>query len=306
MRIEIRELRYFVALAEELNFTRAAERLHVVQQSMSSAIARLETNLGFKLFKRSSHSVALTDSGATWLLHAREVLAAADRAERAARDLAAGRASTLRIGLAATAAVELTPVLLSTFAEQNPLIHLVTQHFGFDDPTGGLRTGETDVAIVRPPFTRGGVDLVVVGAEARYVAVTGAHPLARQSTTTFERLIDEPWIKIESDPLWCDFWRVNDRRSSPPVFGAHGRGLEDLLEAARDGRAIGLVPASIANSQQWPGLAFVEVTDIPASEIAVAWRAESASPAVRTFVALAAEIANKRAHIHTTTQPMSA
>lgn len=134
MRIEIRELRYFVALAEELNFTRAAERLHVVQQSISTAIARLETNLGFKLFKRSSRSVALTDSGAAWLLHAREVLAAADRAERAVRDLAAGRASTLRVGLAATAAVELTPVLLSTFAEQNPLIHLVRQHYGFDDP----------------------------------------------------------------------------------------------------------------------------------------------------------------------------
>ena len=76
------------------------------------------------------------------------------------------------------------------------------------------------------------------------------------------------------------------------------------MEAARDGRAIGLVPASIAHSQQWPALTFVEVTDIPASEIAIAWRADSASEAVHTFVALADEIGNKRAQFTQTTQPI--
>ncbi len=172
MQIDVRQLQYFVAVAEDLNFTRAAQRLNVVQQSLSSAIARLEAQLGFALFERSSREVTVTDRGTQWLPYAREVLVAADRAQRAARDLAAGRAGTLRVG--------------------------------------------------------------------------------------------------------------------------------DVLEAARDGRAVGLVPASIAHSQNWPGLAFVEVADIPESEIAVAWRSASQSALVAEFVALAEELGDSRSALSTT------
>ena len=128
MQTYIRQLRYFAALAEDLNFTRAAQRLNVAQQSLSSAIARLESSLGFKLFERSSSGVTLTDLGSRWLPHAREVLAADDRAQQAAHDLAAGGAGTLRVGLAATAAVELTPALLRTFAGRHPRARLLTGH----------------------------------------------------------------------------------------------------------------------------------------------------------------------------------
>ena len=129
MQTDIRQLRYFVAVAEELNFTRAAQRLNVVQQSLSSSIARLEAQLGFSLFERSSRAVALTERGSQWLPYAREVLAAADRAQLASRDLATGAAGTVRVGLAATAAVELTPALLRTFADRRPLVSGLTEHF---------------------------------------------------------------------------------------------------------------------------------------------------------------------------------
>jgi DNA-binding transcriptional LysR family regulator len=112
MQTDVRQLRYFVAVAEKLDFTRAAQRLNVVQQSLTSSIAWLEAQRGFALFERSSRAVALTQRGSHWLPYAREVLAAADRAQLAARELATGAASTLRVGLAATAAVKLTPALL--------------------------------------------------------------------------------------------------------------------------------------------------------------------------------------------------
>jgi DNA-binding transcriptional LysR family regulator len=290
MQIDVRQLRYFVAVAEELNFTRAAHRLNVVQQSLSSAIARLESSLGFKLFERSSRVVTLTERGLQWLPHVREVLAAVERAETAARDLATGSAGTLRVGLAATAAVELTPALLRAFTERHPEVRLLTEHYGFEDPTGGLRARAADVAVVRPPFAGPGLDLMVVASERRYAAVAGEHRLAHRATVTFDELVDEPWIEIvDSDPVWCAFWRVSDRRATPPRFAARGRTLEDLLEAARSGRAIGLVPASVANSQKWPGLAFVEVTDVAPSDIAIAWRAEDRSPLIDEFIAVAAE-----------------
>ena len=298
MQIDVRQLRYFVAVAEELNFTRAAKRLNVVQQSLSSAIARLESNLGFKLFERSSRAVTLTERGSLWLPHAREVLVAVEHAQTAARDLATGSAGILRVGLAATAAVELTPAVLRAFAARHPGVRLLTEHYGFEDPTGGLRDNATDVAIVRPPFAASGLDLIVVASERRYAAVAGEHRLAHRTTVTFEDVVDEPWIEIvESDPVWCDFWRVSDRRATPPRVGAYGRNMDDLLEAARAGRAIGLVPASVANSQKWPGLAFIEVTDLPPSDIAVAWRADGRSALVDQFIAIATEL------VHTRTPP---
>lgn len=290
MQIDVRQLRYFVAVAEELNFTRAAQRLNVVQQSLSSAIARLESTLGFTLFERSSRAVKLTERGSQWLPHAREALAAVDRAGTAADDLASGNAGTLRVGLAATAAVELTPTLLRAFADRHPLVRLHIEYCGFEDPTGGLREHTTDVAIVRPPFLADGLDLVVVTSEPRYAAIASEHRLAQRSTGTFDELADEPWIEIiESDPVWCAFWRVSDRRSKPPRFGASGRTLDDLLEAARAGRAVGLVPASVAHSHKWPGLAFVHVTDIPPSDVAIAWRKDRRSVLVDEFIALASE-----------------
>ncbi len=291
MQIELRQLRYFVAVAEELNFTRAARRLNVVQQSLSSAIARLESSVGFKLFERSSRAVTLTERGSQWLPHAREALAAVERARTAARDLATGSAGTLRVGLAATAAVEFTPAVLRAFAERHPGVRVLTEHYGFEDPAGGLRDRATDVAVVRPPFAATGLDLSVVASEPRYAAVAEEHRLAHRATVTFDELLDEPWIEIvESDPVWCAFWRVSERRATPPRFAAYGRTLDDLLEAARAGRAIGLVPASVANSQNWPGLAFIEVTDVPPSDIAVAWRAEDRSTLIDEFVAVATEL----------------
>jgi DNA-binding transcriptional LysR family regulator len=288
--IEVRQLRYFVAVAEELNFTRAAQRLNVVQQSLSSAIARLESVLGFRLFERSSRAVALTERGLEWLPQARRALAAVDRAQIVAEDLAAGAAGTLRVGLAATAAVELTPRLLRAFADRRPLVRLTTEYYGFEDPTGGLRDGTTDVAIVRPPFATDELELIVVASEPRYAVLASEHRLARRSTVTFDELADEPWMEVvDSDPAWCAFWRVSERRSEPPRFGASGRTLDDLLEAARAARAVGLVPASVAHSHKWPGLAFVEVTDVPPSNVAIAWRADRRTALIDSFIALATE-----------------
>src|SRR5262249_10832078 len=112
---EARQLQYFVAVAEELNFTRAAERLHVVQQWLSTAIAQLEAALGIRLFERTTRSVTLTSAGATWLPYARDALASMNRAADAAEDLAAGRSGRLRVGLAATGALSFMPSLLRGF-----------------------------------------------------------------------------------------------------------------------------------------------------------------------------------------------
>lgn len=290
MRPDVRQYQYFLAVADELNFTRAAQRLHVVQQSLSTGIAQLEALLGIKLFERTTRSVALTDAGAAWLPYARDALAATDRAAKAAQDLAAGRTGRLRVGLAATAALDITPLLLRGFAERYPLVELGTEHFDFEDPSGGLRESRTDVAIVRPPFSDHGLQLRVIGTEARYAVMAADHPLADRPALDFADLAREPWMDVVTDPVWCDYWRVAELRSAPVTVGAICRTLDDLFEAARAGTALGLVPESVARAQSWPLLAFVEVRDIKPSTVAIAWRSDSHHATVRNFVELATEL----------------
>jgi DNA-binding transcriptional LysR family regulator len=289
---ELRHLRYFLAVTEELNFTRAARKLNVVQQTLSEGIAQLEDVLGLRLFERATRPVGLTDAAARWLPYALEALEAAERAQDAARDLRSGHTARLRVGLAATAAFPLTPVLLEAFRDRHPQVALSTRHFDFGDPAGGLLTGQADVAIVRPPFTADGLELLVIASEPRYVALSDQHPLARRVSVAFAEIEAEPWIEVsESDPVWCAFWRLTALRSRRLRVGAGGQSLENLLEAARTRQAVGVVAESVARAQPWPGLSFVRVADIPPSDVAVAWRAGEAAPPAREFVAIARELA---------------
>lgn len=133
---------------------------------------------------------------------------------------------------------------------------------------------------------------MVIASEPRYVALSDRHPLARRTSISFTEIEDEPWIEVdESDPIWCAFWRVTALRSQPPRVGAGGQSLEDLLEAARTSQAVGVVAESVARAQPWPQLTYVEVTDIPPSDVAIAWRAGEQSPAVHDFVTIAQEFA---------------
>jgi DNA-binding transcriptional LysR family regulator len=289
---ELRHLRYFLAVTEELNFTRAARKLNVVQQTLSEGIAQLEDMLGLRLFERATRPVRLTEAGTLWVPYARDALAAAERAQAVARLLRSGYTARLRVGLAATAAFPLTPVLLDSFRNRHPQVALSTRHFDFGDPAGGLLTGQADVAIVRPPFTGDGLELLVIASEPRYVALADQHPLAGRPAVSFADIEHEPWIEIsESDPVWCDFWRLTALRRRPLQVGASGRSLEDLLEAARTRQAVAVVAESVARAQPWPKLTFVRVTDIPPSDVAVAWRAGETSPPVSAFITIARELA---------------
>jgi len=149
------------------------------------------------------------------------------------------------------------------------------------------------------PFGEGNDDDALVLRAARALQETRLlHPPqqrregARVELQALAEIADEPWIEVsESDPVWCAFWRLTALRSEPPRVGASGESLEDLLEAARTRQAIGVVPECVARAQPWPQLTFARVTDIPPSDVAVAWRAAETSPPVSEFIAIAREFA---------------
>jgi DNA-binding transcriptional LysR family regulator len=287
VRPEVRHLAYFVALAEELNFTRAAARVNVVQQALSAGVAQLEALVGVKLFERTTRRVRLTAAGEDFLPRAREALAAMDLALATARQHADGAAGHLVIGLSSTTGLSATPELLRAFGERYPDVALDVRHFTFADPYGGLLTGETDVAIVRPPFAAA-LELYELAREARYVTLPSVHPLADREQVTFAEIADEPWMNLDTDHVWCAFWMCAEHRTRPARIGAICTSLDELFEAARVGQALGLVPESVARSRAWPGLAFVRVADVEPSVAAIACRPGESRAAVRNFLALAA------------------
>lgn len=285
---------YFLAAAEELNFTRAARRLHVVPQALSTAIAQLEDILGVRLFDRTPRRVALTESGTAYLGLAREAVAAVDAATLAARDAGRGLTGRLRVGLAATGALALTPRLLRAFARRYPQVVLEVRHFDFTDPSGGMWSDESDVALVRPPFRADGLALEPIDAEPRHAVLPADHPLSGTGPLAFAQLTAEPWMDVPTDPQWCHFWSGADYRSGPVPRGAVCLSQDDLFEAARAHRAIGLVPASVARAQAWPGLAFAEVPGIAPSVVSVALPGNGSNPRAENFARMAKEVAGRQ------------
>src|SRR3712207_3466953 len=151
--MELRQLRYFVAVAEELHFARAAARLLIATPSLSQQIKALERDLSLTLFERSSTGVSLTPAGTQLLPLARSVLAAGAELTDAAQRIAADRATVLRLGFLPFALTSTTRGLLTGFGRTALDVTVRMRQYEWDDPSAGLLSGETDAALVRPPFT---------------------------------------------------------------------------------------------------------------------------------------------------------
>jgi hypothetical protein len=119
------------------------------------------------------------------------------------------------------------------------------------------------------------------------------HPLADRTELEFDELVNEPWIGADSDPMWCPFWRGEQRRTRPSPSGPFCANFFDMLEAARSLRGTGLVPKSIARSQTWPGLRYVPVSGLPLSSVVVAWRQRDHREIVANFVDVATEVVDR-------------
>lgn len=295
--IELRHLRALVALAEELSFTRAAARLHLAQQALSTQIRQLEERVGVELVSRTTRRVALTPAGEAFLAHARTAIAEAERAEAAAREVASGGAGRLTLGLSATAALDVTPLILRAFAAGHPKVEVVLRNAEWMDQTGGVLAGEADVALVRPPISAGGLELLTLLEEPRVAVLPPSHPLAGREELDPEEIIDEPWIWVreaERDPVAADFWTLAEHRGGRPLnVGATISGAEDLFEVVRSGLAIAVSPRSFGRAA--PDLRFPVVRGIAPATVALAWRSGDPNPLVAAFAAVATRVAGTSA-----------
>lgn len=292
--MDLRQLRYFVAVAEELHFSRASVRLNLAQSALSGQIRQLEREVGGPLLVRSTRRVELTAAGAALLEDARELLAAADEAFERAKALARGEAGALRIGSLGPAPGGVFAPLLARFGVQHPDVRLEVRSLDFTELVDGLRERRADVAFLYLPLDEPDLEITPLLSERRVVVLPRSHRLASRGQLTPADLDGEVFVR-QPPPVpdaWCDFWMLVDELGHRPPCSPHmGANLEEWLHSIGRGEGIDTAPAVVSRYNAWPDVAFVPLVDAAPAVVVLARRREAHDPLVDDFVALALEIA---------------
>jgi DNA-binding transcriptional LysR family regulator len=291
MDLHLRDLRYFVAVAEELHFTRAAERLHVSQPALSRQIRLLERHLRCDLFVREPRVVRLTTAGEVLLTHVRDVLDRWDVAMGAVNDVADRARRVLVVGIQTSVGRDLQRRTLAGFGERQPEWRLSLRLCPWDDPTAGLTDGTSDVSFVwLPTPDESELETTVLYREPRWIALPDDHRLADRVTVPWSDLLDEAFIALPPTAgKLREFWLATDRRppDRPPHVVAEAANAEETFELIAAGVGVALLSAGNARIYQRPGVRCVAVPDLPPSELAIARRRDDRRPALLDLVAAA-------------------
>jgi DNA-binding transcriptional LysR family regulator len=294
--VDLRHLRYFVAVAEELHFTRAAQRLHIAQSALSAQIGALEREVGAQLLVRTSRRVALSPVGEALLVDARRVLADADAALGRARALARAQQQHLIVGCLGPASAASLGPLIARFGREHPEATVDVQAFDFGEILGVLRDARADVAFTYLPYdTDERAELVVVelDPEPRVVALAESHPLAARAELRPADLAGETFVTRAGVPdPWLDFWALSEPLGGrPPLCPQVAEGREAWLYLVASGQGIDTAPLFVARHYRWPGIAYVPLVDVPPARRAVVRLRSQRSALPAAFVA-AARVAN--------------
>lgn len=287
--LELRHLRYFLAVAEELNFTRAADRLHLAQQALSSAIRGLEADLGVQLFDRSTRHVALTSAGEALVAGARHVLESAAEAVDEVTRVGAGRSGRLIIGFSTAAgAVPKVRDIIRRFSQSVPDVDVRLVEHDFGDPTAGLLAGASQVAFVFGPLPEPTLEALTVFEDERHVALPAGHPLAQRRELRTADLTGLAWLRVPApDSTWVRAWFRHPL--GEPQVGAEIRTADEWVPAIESGRGVAFtLPTVMAN---FPNTQIVTrpVVDAEPGAVLVAWRRDDADPVVAAFLRSARE-----------------
>jgi DNA-binding transcriptional LysR family regulator len=286
MDAHLRDLRYFVAVAEELSFTRAAERLVVSQPALSKQIRQLELMLGASLFERDRRRVSLTEAGSALLATARQLVADWDVAVGQIDQLVTAEKQTLTVGLLTSLGRDLYPSIARVFADRQPGWRLVLRMHDWSDATAGLADRSTDVAFVWLPVNDARIAHSVLLSERRWVALARGHCLAAQPEIDFDDLADEPFVALpRSAGALREFWLAMDARADgiPPRIAAEAKTPEEKFELIAAGAAIGLLSEGNVALYARPDIVCRPVRGLAPSVLAVAWRRDDGRPAVHAF-----------------------
>jgi len=288
--MELRHLRYFVAVAEAENVSRAAAKLHVSQPGISRQIRDLEAEIGFQLLERSAKSVCLTAAGKVFLAEAREVLLRAGAAVNKARDVAQGGSGEIHVGYAPSLTVQILPAALRKFQERFPRVRVALHDLSTEEMLAQLGEKKLHVAItVRPPVKQlRGLRFIELARYAMCVAVAPGHSLAELKSISLRQVAGESLVAY-SRKDYPEYLEMLDRLFAPvgrkPRIAGEHDSVTSLIAAVESGQGVALVPNCVA-CMVGPRLKLLPLRPaLPPIPVAAIWWWASAGKLVEKFIA---------------------
>lgn len=290
--MELRHLRYFVAVAEELHFTRAAARLGIQQPPLSQQIRQLEEELSTKLFRRLTRGVELTESGKLLLEEAHRILNQVERTKTDVMSLARGTTGHIRVGFGgATYFQPMVSHIIRAFRERYPNVVLTPEQSVTARLLAGLSRNEVDVAFVRPPIDSiEGVGLDPMVTEPMVAVLPSSHPCAGGDSVKLASLANETFIlfpRVLSPGFYDTLISCCHAAGFSPKLGQETPNIPAIVLMVSAGFGLSIVPKSLEQVRA-EGVVYLPIEeDVPAATISLAYRRDAQSQAVRNFVAVA-------------------
>ena len=285
--MELRHLRYFVTVADELHFGRAAARLGIAQPPLSRQIQNLEAELGFPLFDRSRRRIELSSAGAVLLSHARAVLESVDTAVREARRTHAGERGRVAVGYPSSLAYTGLVGLLRAFRAEFPDVELTVRELSLAEQIEAIKSGALDVGFVRGPLSDKALTAECVRREPLVVGLPADHPLAGKGPLRLETLSSEPFVFFPRPraPAFFDLLIALCQRAGFTPRILQEAPQVDVLSLIAAGFGISILPASVREIRRG-NVVFRPLVGAPTTELLLVWRAGDTSPSRQAFVAV--------------------
>jgi DNA-binding transcriptional LysR family regulator len=284
--VELRQLQYFVAVADELHFRRAAERLHVSQPPLSVQIRKLESELGVELFVRNRRGVSLTAAGRSLLVDARVLLDQVDRSAHRARRAADEEAGELRIGFVGSAIYALVPQALRAFRAERPRVEITLRELGGELQLEEIARDRLDVGFLRTPAACAGVRIERLLDEPLFVVLPAAHPLAAAPQLSLDQLGAEPLVlfpRVQAPGFYDELIVAIRRSGATPTIAQEAPETQTIVALVAAGIGVSVVPASTRLLAR-PDVVYRPLRTKLVAGLAMAYRHGERSSVVKRFL----------------------
>lgn len=286
--MELRHLRYFIAVAEELHFTKAAERLHIAQPPLSQQIQQLEAELGVKLFERKTkRQVQLTEAGKVFLQEAYQLLVQLETAVALTQRTGRGETGQLRIGFTSLVIYDLLPLILQQFREQFLEVELVLLELTTSKQEQALRDSLIHVGFAHPPLEDDTLSYKCIHSETLVVALSSTHSLAEKEHICVQSLLSEPLIMFPrylAPGLYDRIMSLFQQRNFKPNITQEAIQMQTIIGLVSAGMGVAIIPSSLQNLQR-SGVVYRPILEeVPIIETAVIWQQNNLTPIVENFL----------------------
>lgn len=286
--MELRHLRYFIAVAEELHFTKAAQRLHIAQPPLSQQIQQLEAELKVKLFHRQTKRlVQLTEAGKVFLQEAYQLLVQLETSVALTQRIARGQTGQLRIGFTSLVIYDLLPLILQEFHQQFQEVELVLRELTTSQQEQALKDSLIHVGFAHPPLEDDTLSYKCIHKQTLVVALPSTHSLAQQEQISVRSLLSEPLIvfpRYLAPGLYDQIMSLFGQENCQPNITQSAIQMQTIIALVSARMGVAIIPSSLQNLQR-PGVAYRPIVEqVPVIETAVIWQQNSLTPILENFL----------------------